>query len=258
MIDFFSPAKVNLSLRILDKREDGFHELSSLFQTIDFGDRIQISPAKQDCFTLDSLQIPCDNSNLIMKALYLFRHKTAISNRYHIHLQKKIPIEAGLGGGSSNAATTLWALNSLNGSPATTKELMSWSAELGSDVPFFFSLGTAHCTGRGELVQNLEPTPLKKPLWLIKPPEGLSTKEIYNSLDLSKCSKEDRLFSNDLESAAFIAMPSLKELKKKLDHLYDRVVMSGSGTSFICEGEHPSGRPISLLNRRDGEWFSST
>ncbi len=243
---------MNLSLRIIRKREDGFHELSSLFQTIDLCDHIQITPAPKDSFTSNCPQI---SNNLILQALHLFRAKTRISNTYHIDLQKNIPIEAGLGGGSSNAATTLWALNTLNGSPASKEQLMHWGAELGSDVPFFFSSGSAHCTGRGEIVKDVTPITLNHPLWLVKPSIGLSTQEIYQAFDLSTCSKEDQLFTNDLEHPAFLAKPSLKELKQKLERLYDRVVMSGSGTAFICEGATPSGTPIAFMNRDPHQWY---
>ena len=255
MIDLISPAKVNLSLRIIKKREDGFHELSSLFQTIDLCDHLKITPSKYDCFTTNSLQIPCDSSNLIIKALHLFRNEIGINQCYHINLQKTIPIQAGLGGGSSNAATTLWGLNKLNGSIISTEKLMQMGAQLGSDVPFFFSHGTAHCTGRGDVVKDVDPICLEKPLWLVKPLEGLSTKEIYNALDLSKCSEIDQLFANDLESAAFSVRPSLLNLKNTLQKLYTRVVMSGSGTAFICEGEHVLGSRVDFLNRDIGQWY---
>lgn len=255
MITLFSPAKVNLFLRVERRREDGYHELSSLFQAIDLGDFITLTQSSSDLFTTNSLEIPCDPSNLVMKALDLFRKKTGRDFHVHIHLQKQIPIQAGLGGGSSNAATTLWGLNALMNNPASETELMQWGAELGSDVPFFFSHGTAHCKGRGEIVEDLKPLVQSKPLWLIKPPVGLSTPAIYRSLDLTKCSKKDELFVNDLEHPAFNALPSLHTLKEQLSALYDRVVMTGSGTAFICEGEHSQGERIFFLNRHKNTWY---
>ncbi len=255
MITLFSPAKVNLFLRINRRREDGYHELSSLFQAIDLGDFISISQASSDLFTTNSREVPCDQSNLVMKALYLFRQKTALNFHVHIHLQKNIPIQAGLGGGSSNAATTLWGLNQLMGNPKSEAELMQLGAELGSDVPFFFSHGTAHCMGRGEIVNELKLLKQEKPLWLVKPPGRLSTQEVYGRLDLSTCSKKDELYVNDLEKPAFVAMPSLKELKARLCNLYDRVVMTGSGTAFICEGHHDLGQKISFIERKVHAWY---
>lgn len=99
---------------------------------------------------------------------------------------------AGLGGGSGNAATTLWAANELTGRPATTAELLEWSADIGSDISVFFSEGAAYCTGRGEVVDPVQPPlPLDTPMLLVKPPVGLSTPEIFKALDLQRRSPVD-------------------------------------------------------------------
>ncbi|THG18147.1 hypothetical protein TEA_018752 [Camellia sinensis var. sinensis] len=154
-LTLFSPCKINVFLRITGKREDGFHDLASLFHVISLGDRIKfsLSPSKsKDRLSTNVPGVPIDDRNLIVKALNLYRKKTGADNFFWIHLEKKVPTGAGLGGGSSNAATALWAANQFSGCLATEKELQEWSSEIGSDVPFFFSQGAAYCTGRGEKV----------------------------------------------------------------------------------------------------------
>lgn len=260
-IQLFSPAKINLFLRILGKRPDGYHELASLFQAIDLGDTLTFTLSGQDSFTCSDPHIPCDQTNLVIKALHLFRRKTNLQTPISIHLEKKIPIQAGLGGGSSNAATTLWALNALHNHPFTEQELQNWSAEIGSDIPFFFSHGTAYCTGRGEQVRDLPPPPLP-PFTLIKPPEGLSTPAIYQDLQLLECSTTDpeRLLAdfyagkpsyiNDLEAPAFRISPSLFQIKKSLGAAF----MTGSGSALVSLNR-TEGVPIEAFNRFDG-WYA--
>lgn len=157
MLTLISPAKVNLFLRVLGKRPDGYHELASLFQAIDLADTLHFTLSKHDHLTCTDPAIPLDNTNLIWKTVHLFRRKTNHQFPIHIHLEKNIPIQAGLGGGSSNAATTLWALNELLNTHIPSETLTAWAGEIGSDVPFFLSTGTAYCTGRGEIVKSLPP-----------------------------------------------------------------------------------------------------
>jgi 4-diphosphocytidyl-2-C-methyl-D-erythritol kinase len=273
MLSVFSPAKVNLFLRVLGKRPDGYHELSTLLQTIDLGDTLYFQLEKDDSLTCTDLVIPLDTSNLILKAAHLFRNKTGFNGGLKTHLVKRIPIQAGLGGGSSNAATTLWAFNQLAGQIATIEELRNWSAELGSDVPFFFSTGTAHCTGRGECIFNL-PVLSGSSLCIVKPCKGLSTPEVYRRFqqDLSKKDPQNdlELFLagrlnpfNDLEQAAFEVSPELKDLKIfLLKRGFETVLMTGSGSAFFClgKGEVPSYPDLSVfyvrfLNRESSNWY---
>jgi len=234
-----SPAKVNLFLRILGKRTDGYHALASLFHTIDLADTLTLTLSKEDTLTCTDASI--GPNNLVTTAVDLFRRKTGLNFNVSIHLEKKIPTQAGLGGGSSNAATTLIGINQLLNSPIPTQELQQWSAEIGSDVPFFFSSGTAYCTGRGEIIREVPRFEGK--LEIVKPPEGLSTPAVYKALNLSECSKKDPeellegflnkkpVFLNDLERPAFKLMPSLEAIKQK-----HGAIMSGSGTAFFYEG----------------------
>ncbi|KAG6501425.1 hypothetical protein ZIOFF_041305 [Zingiber officinale] len=184
-LSLFSPCKINVFLRITGKRADGFHDLASLFHVISLGDTIKfsLSPTKtKDRLSANVPGVPVDERNLIIKALNLYRKKTGTDNYFWIHLDKKVPTGAGLGGGSSNAATALWAANQFSGGLATEKELQEWSGEIGSDVPFFFSQGAAYCTGRGEVVEDIpRALPMDLPMVLIKPPEACSTAEIYSN-----------------------------------------------------------------------------
>lgn len=258
-LTLFSPCKINVFLRITNKREDGFHDLASLFHVISLGDVIKfsLSPSKaQDRLSTNVPGVPLDDRNLIIKALNLYRKKTGSNNFFWIHLDKKVPTGAGLGGGSSNAATALWAANQFNDFLATEKELQEWSSEIGSDVPFFFSQGAAYCTGRGEVVQNIPPPlPLDLPMVLIKPQQACSTAEVYKRLQLDRTSKADPvtllekistngisqdICINDLEPPAFEVLPSLKRLKQRVlaasRGQYGAVFMSGSGSTIVGIG----------------------
>lgn len=257
-LTLFSPCKINVFLRITNKREDGYHDLASLFHVISLGDIIKfsLSPSKsKDRLSTNVSGVPLDDRNLIIKALNLYRKKTGSDKFFWIHLDKNVPTGAGLGGGSSNAATALWAANQFNGCVATEKELQEWSSEIGSDIPFFFSHGAAYCTGRGEVVQDLPPLPLEIPMVLIKPQEACSTAEVYKRLQLDQTSKADPLTLlekismsgisqdvciNDLETPSFQVLPSLKRLKQRVLAAgrgeYDAVFMSGSGSTIVGIG----------------------
>ncbi|XP_034687779.1 4-diphosphocytidyl-2-C-methyl-D-erythritol kinase, chloroplastic/chromoplastic [Vitis riparia] len=258
-LTLFSPCKINVFLRITGKRADGFHDLASLFHVISLGDIIKfsLSPSKtKDRLSTNVPGVPLDESNLIIKALNLYRKKTGTDNYFWVHLDKKVPTGAGLGGGSSNAATALWAANQFSGCLATEKELQQWSSEIGSDIPFFFSNGAAFCTGRGEVVEDISlPIPLDIPMVLVKPPQACSTAEVYKRLRLDQTSKVDPITLlekiskngisqdvciNDLEPPAFEVLPSLKRLKQRIIAAsrgqYDAVFMSGSGSTIVGIG----------------------
>ena len=195
-LDLFSPAKINLFLRITKRRQDGFHELASLFQTIAFGDTMTVSKlpssATEDVVTCTDPTVPCDGRNLVVKAADLFRRKTGSNQMFSIDLQKEVPAGAGLGGGSGNAATMLWAANKLCDSKYAEEDLLEWSGDIGSDISFFFGSGTAYCTGRGEVVEDMPPAlPGNYPIILIKPSAPLSTAAVYKALDVAKCSDVD-------------------------------------------------------------------
>lgn len=269
-----SPAKLNLFFRVLRKREDGFHEIASLYQAINLMDELQIEPSNKDHFSCTDATLDLGASNLITKALKIFRNRTQIHQPVDIHLKKEIPVEAGLAGGSGNAATTLWGLNELFDRPASIDELKLWSAEMGSDISFFFSEGTAYCEGRGEKVKTLDSLPFSA--WLAKPAFGLKTPSVYANTNLAilplrnpravmqKIFAHEGGYFNDLEFAAFHLEPRLKKLKYQLEEMgFERVVMTGSGTAFFCLGNC---KPLTLsgvdcyfvqnAQRKSNAWYS--
>lgn len=248
---FFSPAKLNLFFRVLKKRDDGYHEIASIYQAIDLGDILEVNLDEKEQLTCTNPAIPLDEANLILRAADLFRRKTGLKVYAKFHLEKKIPIQAGLGGGSSNAATTLWALNELTQKPAAVQDLIKWAAEIGSDVPFFFSQGTAYCTGRGETITPIA-LPKESSLYLAKPSYGLSTPLVYKNCNPSLFSPKESKdvlvdflagkpdYFNDLEIPAFQLEPELLTFKQKLLACgFDHVCMTGSGTAFFCIGNLP-------------------
>lgn len=262
MLSLYSPAKINLFLRVLGKRGDGYHELASLFQTVSLCDCLRFELCAKDELICSDPALPLDESNLILKAANRFRAYYGTPFGVRVYLEKMIPTCAGLGGGSSNAATTLWALNTLLAFPFSCAELMTLGAEIGSDVPFFFSLGTAYCRGRGEGVLNMPPVPSLRAFDIVKPDQGLSTKAIYDALKMEECSTEDPdlllksfyssspIYVNDLEAPALRLCPILSELKHALGA--EAVFMTGSGTALVSLGR---GSFIPVY-RKQNSWYS--
>lgn len=262
MLTLASPAKLNLFFRVLYKRQDGFHEIASLYQAIDLCDTLAISLSDSITLTCSDPHLPTDQTNLVLKAAHLFIQKTGCKERFSFHLEKRIPIQSGLGGGSGNAATTLWGLNHLLETNLDDKTLASWAAEIGSDPAFFFSYGRAFCEGRGEKL-TLLPEREEKQLWIAKPQYGLSTPEVYRHLDLALLKPRADLYYNDLEISAFKLMPGLAQLREDLLHLgFEHVHMTGSGTAFFCMGDVSSPHlpnihfyPVNYLYRSPGSWY---
>lgn len=180
-----SPCKVNLLLNILGKRADGFHELETVMQPVQLFDQITAAKAAAGLtLTCNLPGLPVDGTNLVHKAATAFRQATQITGGIILHLEKNIPLAAGLGGGSGNAAHTLLALNELFDLPLGTARLQELAAGLGSDVPFFLQSQPALAVGRGEQVQSLAPFPALRGahLLLIHPGFGISTAWAYQSL----------------------------------------------------------------------------
>ena len=214
--------------------------------------------AKEDELICSDRTLLVDQSNLVIKALNLMRTKTNIKQYFKVYLDKQVPIQAGLGGGSGNAATAMHAFNVLCGYPGSLDDMKLWSGDIGSDITFFFSSGTAYCTGRGEIVTPLKPLPhwQKTKVHVFKPEEGLSTALVFKTLDLNALSPiipeslldcfesngaikaaEDGRLVNDLEPPAFKCQPNLLTLKSAIQSLGSSikgVMMSGSGTSVYA------------------------
>lgn len=250
------PAKINLTLEILNKREDGFHNIQSVMQTIDLFDILTINIEENDKFEIKlsgtSDEIPYDEKNLAHKAILLFiEHTNLSSHKISVYIEKNIPIAAGLAGGSTDAAGTLWGLNKLFGNILSKEKIHKLCAQLGSDLNFCLEGGCQLTTGRGEILKKLN---LKEfSLSLIKPKNlGISAKEAYTKFSqlekkpnlnmTSKLIKElnsehqniDKYLHNDLEIALIDDYKELKEIKR----LYPESIMSGSGsTYFILKNE---------------------
>ena len=180
-----SPCKVNLLLNILGKRADGFHELETVFHPVKLCDRLSFSRARAGIqLTCSDPHLPVDSTNLVHRAASAFLAATKINDGVCIHLTKQIPMAAGLGGGSGNAATTLLGLNELFGSPLGLEQFHAIAATLGSDVNFFLQSKPALATGRGEKVESLEDFPAMRGAFafIIHPGFGISTPWAYQNL----------------------------------------------------------------------------
>jgi len=239
----FSPAKINLTLEILGKRPDGFHELATWMLPVGLYDSIEIEPAALPSFRSNVPELDEDPSNLVSRAAELFNRTASIDTAYAIRLEKKIPIGAGLGGGSSNAAGTLRLLNELHNTRFLPEELEVLATRLGSDVPFFIAGRSAWCSGRGE---RIEPRLFPDDLWicLFKPGFGISTAGVYRAyaeLELGrKHGKEIETpwgkLRNDLEQAVLPKYLFLRLVKDWLNQQPEGVfaLMSGSGSTMFA------------------------
>jgi len=248
MIVRSSPAKVNLFLRVLRKREDGYHDILSLMQRIDLCDEMSFSLRDEGIVVkCPGTSLPEDRDNIVYRAaeaiLALAGGKTGVE----ITIHKKIPVAAGLGGGSSNAATTLVTLNEMVGTNRSTEELMSMGARLGADVPFFVFGRTALASGIGEHLEAVDGIPR---MWfvLVNPGFEISTREVYESLRLgltgdpiqytmppfTTVSHVAQELYNDLERVSLDRYPVLSEIKEQLmKHGASGSLMSGSGSTVF-------------------------
>ena len=179
-----APAKVNLTLIVGARRDDGYHNVSTVMQTVGLYDTLTLTGGGSGLtMTCTDPDLPTDGSNLVLRAAALFCRELRLpAPDLHLHLQKRIPSQAGLGGGSSDAAAVLRAMRTLYAPEVSDAELAHMAARLGSDVPFFIRGGTALATGRGE---HLAPLPRLREGWfvIVKPPEGFSTPAMYRRLD---------------------------------------------------------------------------
>lgn len=247
-------AKINLTLDVLRKRDDGYHEVEMIMTMVDLADRIEMQELTRDTIIISSQAgyIPLDEKNLAFQAARLIKERYEVRQGVYIHLDKKIPVAAGLAGGSSDAAATLRGLNRLWKLGIPVDELQKLGAELGSDVPFCVAGGTAVARGRGEKLEAIESPP---PCWVVlaKPPINVSTSEIYGKLDAGKIERHPDTASvlkairekdfericaglgNVLEDVTLRLYPEVKQLKTCMQRLgADGVLMSGSGPTVFA------------------------
>jgi len=258
-----SPCKVNLLLNILGKRADGFHELETVMQPVSFYDELAFERSGSGVhLSCSDVVLPTDSRNLVYRAAANFLVAANISDGVKIHLEKKIPLAAGLGGGSGNAATTLLALNELFDQPLSIAKLDELAAALGSDIPFFLYGKPALAVGRGEKVTSLEnfPALAGKAFFLIHPGFGISTPWAYQNLarfpaalngekgraqklisllqtaDLPAAARE---FYNSLEAPALDKFPVLALYQEFLrEQGVLAALMSGSGSTTFAITEN--------------------
>jgi len=245
-VEFLAPAKVNLSLRVLRRREDGFHEIESLMCPVSIFDTLDIVLREEGGleFVCDDPSLPTSDDNLVVRAAKLFCASCGLEPRVRIALTKRIPHGAGLGGGSSDAATTLIGLNRLFETQLKPEALAAMAAEIGSDIPFFIYQSAAIIRGRGEHVEPVD-FPHALPMLLIKPPFGVPTPWAYkkwrDSQEIPGVSYEAQRFPwgelvNDLERPVFEKYLFLADLKTWLRQQSEvtGALMSGSGSTVFA------------------------
>lgn len=248
------PAKLNLYLEVVRRRPDGYHDLDTIMQAIDLFDELEVVPRRGPELTLEcsDASVPADARNLVVRAALALRRHTGHAGGAHFRLAKRIPAGAGLGGGSSDAAGALVALNRLWGLGLSTARLTEVAAAVGSDVAFFLTGGTARCTGRGEQVEPL-PAPRTFHYVLVCPALRVSTAGVYARvrfpltprradaiMPLRELASGDveglgRALFNRLEAPAFLGHPSLANGKACLaaSGNFVGVAMTGSGSALF-------------------------
>jgi 4-diphosphocytidyl-2-C-methyl-D-erythritol kinase len=247
-------AKINWALRILGRRADGFHDLETLFQTISLHDEITIDVAPRLALTCDDPTIPTDETNLVLRAA-----RALNAPPVSIHLHKRVPSGGGLGGGSSNAAATLVALDRMFDLKTPPPRMREIAVSLGSDVPFFLAGGLAYATSKGEELTQLRPSVI--PLLLVLPEQRISTAEAFAMIDryspplgLSRFRAiaadlfaHAEELTNDFEDPIFIRMPALRRYKHALLECGAAwAAMSGSGSTVVGAFRDTAGRDAAL------------
>lgn len=252
-----APAKINLSLDVLSKRDDGYHNVEMIMTAIDLADRVELTTLELDRIevSLWSRFVPNDERNLAYKAAKLFKDTFNIKKGVHIHIKKIIPVSAGLGGGSTDAAAVLRGLNMLWNVNIPLSELSTLGAKIGTDVPYCVYGYTAIAKGRGEIIERLPSLP---PCWVVlaKPNIGVSTKTIFQKLDATTVthpntaeivsglqerdlSKVCNNIGNVLEDVTLSMYPEVRKIKAKMKQAGAvSVLMSGSGPTIYSLVEH--------------------
>ena len=251
-INIIARAKVNLSLEVKGKRDDGYHLLSMVMQSIELYDKLVIKKNDTNSIniTSDSKIIPCDERNIAYKAALLFNQESGLKDGYDIFIQKNIPSGAGMGGGSADAAGVLVALNELNKNIFSKDKLMKLGLKLGADVPFCIVGGTKLAEGIGEEFTNLEPVDFK--LLIVKPVKGISTAEAFRRLKLEKIkhnpntealvkaiNQQDKAYiykymDNALYDFSLELVPEMENIIMDLEKLgSQKAMMTGSGSTVF-------------------------
>jgi len=237
-------AKVNLTIDVLEKRADGFHEMKTRMAPISLADELEFYEANSYTLECETDGVPLDESNLVSRAVKLFERETGIDCIWRVKLVKNVPHGAGLGGGSADAAAVMRGLNKLTGANLTNDRMAELLSEIGSDVPFFVYESVCDCSGRGEIVVPVE-WEHEVTMLLLKPSFGVSTPDAYRAwkdatklpgIDYSKQVFEWGEMYNDLEKPVFMKHRFLAEMKCWLNEQaeVEGAMMSGSGSTFMA------------------------
>lgn len=241
-----SPAKINIGLNIIKKRNDGYHNIETIFYPIKLSDRIRIKVASSSSFESTDNRILNNSDNLILRAKSAVEREINQKLNCEIALNKNIPVGAGLGGGSSNAATTLLMLNEIYSLKLDNKKLNTLALHLGSDVPFFLNPVPSIGTSRGEILKEINFT-IKDPILIVNPGVHISTKWAYENIlpkksnyisNMNVTESAEKSFtrlSNDFEEIVFRNYPEIKEIKNLLLEAGAQYAsMSGSGSTVFA------------------------
>jgi len=288
-VEVSTPAKINLLLEVLHKRPDGYHEIETVIVAVTVFDLLVFTPRHNEEVKLECrwscgvsaggnavAEIPVGPENLVWRAVALLQARAGLKRGAEIYLVKRIPIAAGLGGASSDAAAALIAANEAWQLGWSHARLMELAAELGSDVPFFLTKGAAICRGRGERIESLPASRMH--LVIVRPPVGLSTPDVYRACTPSgpndsaaglaeavqrgDATAAGRRLRNGLQQAAAKLTPWIDRLKQEFDQLgMLGHQMSGSGSSYfgLCRSARQARRLAARLRARDiGTVFAAT
>ncbi len=261
---------------MLGKRPDGYHELLTLFERVSLADdlRVELAPGREIQFTCDAPGVPSDSTNLAVRAAELFRQASGWRGGLRIELTKRVPAGGGLGGGSSDAASVLLALQRLSGSALSREKLMECARSLGADVAFF-TADASWALGR-DRGDRIEPLPLKASLWhlLVTPDFPIPTKNVYQGLQLTpprtdvtlliqalekgEISRVRELLFNSLEPAVEALYPRMLEVKVDVERLtgLSGVMVSGSGSTVfaICDSQAQAERAVVMMRKERPTW----
>lgn len=273
VIKVLARAKVNLTLDVLEKRTDGYHEVEMVMQSVELHDSLEFSPADKDItITVEGIDLSPGADNLVYRAAELMRLRGCVRSGVKVLLKKNIPVAAGLGGGSADAAATLKALNEMWGIGLPMSELLFLGEQLGSDVPFCLVGGTALARGKGEQVLRLPPCP-PLGLVLVKPPFSVSTGSVYQAFRFEQTveTPDNRAMveairandvsgiagclANALESVTTRMHPEITRIKEKLIEAgASGALMSGSGpTVFGLTPDLASARSVAARYKKSDE-----
>ena len=267
-------AKINLSLDIVGKRDDGYHLLEMIMQTVELHDEVILTERKSGIsLSCDKSYVPVDERNIAYKAAKLIMEATGLRSGIHIHINKNIPVAAGLAGGSTDAAAVLKGMNAMFSLGLSHEELKALGLKLGADVPYCLEGGTALCEGVGERITKLKSFG-GYVVVLVKPPFGVSTKDAYGAFNLEKIKRHvetekliDSLAKDDLngvhyysrnllENVVIQSYPVIKSIKQRVVKTGARVtLMSGSGPTVygIYENKETAVRALDELRKNGNE-----